>query len=140
MLIKDTASSFQSKIFILIQKHYPHTGNLDSKTPGDSKNMFLHYEYVFTTPTAGDSNHYQQYYHYHYQYHYNCHYYYFYLLLVVDLLVLHLHLGQLPHKAICRGVGLQQALGQIHCLGAPTGLGPPTQKSISQGSQCGSIQ
>ncbi len=62
----------------------------------------------------------------------------YHLLLVVDLLVLHLHLGQLPHKGICRGVGLQQALSQVHCLGA--GLGAPTQNSISQGAQCGSIQ
>ncbi len=62
----------------------------------------------------------------------------YHLLLVVDLLVLHLHLGQLPHKGICRGIGLQQALSQVHCLRAS--LGRPSQHSISQGAQCGSIQ
>jgi len=33
---------FSPKTSILIQKRHPHTGNLNSETPGDSKNTFLH--------------------------------------------------------------------------------------------------
>ena len=33
---------FNPDTSILIQKRHPYTGNLNSETPGDSKNAFLH--------------------------------------------------------------------------------------------------
>ena len=37
---------FSLKASILIHKCHPYTGNLNSETPGDSKNAFLHREDV----------------------------------------------------------------------------------------------
>ena len=41
-----SGSSFQSWNVYFFQKSHPFTGNLNSETPGDSKNMFLHCEDV----------------------------------------------------------------------------------------------
>ena len=42
-----TSALFNRKTSILIQKRDPYTENVDSATPGDSKNTFLHCEDVF---------------------------------------------------------------------------------------------
>jgi len=34
---------FNPETLILIQKRHPYAGNLNSETPGDSKNAFLHW-------------------------------------------------------------------------------------------------
>ena len=33
-------------IVLIIQERHPYTGNLNSETPGDSKNAFAHCRYV----------------------------------------------------------------------------------------------
>ncbi len=43
MLCGDSRALFNLKTSMLIQKCHPYTGNLNSETPGDSKNAFLHW-------------------------------------------------------------------------------------------------
>ena len=42
-LCSDTSALYNPKSSILIQKRHPYTENLNSETPGDSKNAFLHW-------------------------------------------------------------------------------------------------
>ena len=42
VLVVDIMALFNPEISVLIQKHHPYTGNLNSETLGDSKNAFLH--------------------------------------------------------------------------------------------------
>ncbi len=44
---------FNPETSILIQKRYPYTGNLNSETPGESKNAFLHCGDVSVLCNAG---------------------------------------------------------------------------------------
>ncbi len=41
---------FNPETSIFIQKRHPYTGNLNSETPGDSKNAFLHCGDVLAAP------------------------------------------------------------------------------------------
>ncbi len=45
-----TPALFNPETSILIQKRHPYTGNLNSETPGDSKNAFLHWGDVLALP------------------------------------------------------------------------------------------
>ena len=41
-----TQALFNPEPAVLIQKRHPYTGDLNSETPGDSTNAFLHWGYV----------------------------------------------------------------------------------------------
>ncbi len=47
---------FNDRKSTLVQKHHPYTGNLNSETPGDSNNAFLHWGDVLDVTQTNLSN------------------------------------------------------------------------------------
>jgi len=59
---KEPNELFSILKLVLIQKRHPYTGNLNSETPGDSKNAFLHWGDVLDVHNSaqGCLSHYQK--------------------------------------------------------------------------------